>query len=144
MSFDCSISKLKYAFSSSLIALSDDMFKLAIYFWSKFIKKHSSSDTFVISLQWSNYTSCRVLPDPSNVRAFNTYLSLCEDENRQGEPNIQATLSKIQDYFQVRFPGIIVRAKTRRHEDIQYEGRSQCLSRIDLLSIKAGLMLDPT
>ena len=56
-------------------------------------------------LQWENYSQCRTLPDPSDERSFNTYLSLSE-ESQMSKADIHSTLSKIKEYLQARLSSV--------------------------------------
>ena len=49
--------------------------------------------------QWDNYTSCSEFPDPSEERAVNTYLTLCEENTSC--PQINDALIDIDNWLQV-------------------------------------------
>ena len=49
--------------------------------------------------QWQHYLSCSGVPDPSDEKATNTYLTLCEEDSTTGD--IRYTLSKITQWLDV-------------------------------------------
>ena len=49
--------------------------------------------------QWQHYLSCSDVPDPSDEKATNTYLTLCEEDSTTGD--IRHTLNKITQWLDV-------------------------------------------
>lgn len=50
-------------------------------------------------LQWEHYVSCHTIPDPSDEKAMNTYLTLSEED--PARPLIQEVVSVVHEWLQV-------------------------------------------